>query len=296
MGTEIIVRRDGGEKVTYNYEGHPVRAGRFSFSEFADSAVAGHWHEELEFVLLESGSMLLEMEGASLRLETGQGAFINSRCSHRVLAEGREDDHFLLLQAHPVLLCASRRMEERFVLPYLTGEEFPYVPLRGSAPWERRILEDIKEACGLLEAEEGILESQALLLRMWLALYQNLFSTGEVLPHNTVKGRRLTSLKAMVDFIQQNYPQKIRLEDIAQAGGMQKTACSDLFHRYLGEPPIAYMTRYRLQEGARLLRTTNSTVTDITYAVGFSSASYFVRAFRERYGCTPLQYRAAGAQ
>lgn len=293
MGTDIATRRDGGEKVAYNYEGYPVRAGAVSLGDFTDNAVGSHWHEELEFALVEEGALLFEVCGAAHRLEKGQGVFVNARRAHRVAQEGQGGCRFLLLQAHPLLLCTSRLLEERFVLPYLSGEEFPCVPLRGGAPWERQVLDGVEEMARLLGTEEGVLESQALLTRMWLVLYQNLFRESAAQPRSLGKARRLTLLRAMVEFIQENYPQKLRLEDIARAAGLQKTACTNLFQYYLGEPPISYLTRYRLEAGARLLRTTSGTVTDITYAVGFSSASYFVRAFRGQYHCTPLQYRAA---
>lgn len=293
MGADVVTRKDGGEMVPYNYEGYPVRAGMVSLAEHAGNAVGGHWHEELEFALVEKGSLFFEVCGTIHRLGGGEGIFINARRSHRVFSEGQEGCRFLLLQAHPVLLCASRRIEERFVLPFLSGEEFPYVLLRGGSPWERQVLDGVGGMCRLLETEEGVLESQGLLSRIWLALYQNLFRDSTALPHSLGKARRLTLLREMVGFIQENYPQKLRLEDIARAAGLQKTACTNLFKHYLGEPPISYLTKYRLQAGARLLRTTTGTVTDITYAVGFSSASYFVRAFRGKYHCTPLQYRAA---
>ena len=292
MGADITVREDGRRILTYKYGGHPVRAERLQLSPLASEWAGPHWHEELEFVRVESGSLLLELDGQSHRLEKGEGAFINARRGHQVSLGGQEGCQALLVQLHPMLLCASRRIEENYVLPCLSSSAPPYLLRGGGSPWQCQLLEGVGEVCRLLETEEGVLESQAVLLHMWTALYKNLLPKDGGAPHGGAKGRRLTLLKAMMEYVQQNYPQKIRLEDIARAGGVHKTSCSELFKYYLGESPISYLTKYRLRAGAQLLRSTNASVTDITYAVGFASASYFVRAFREQYHCTPLQYRA----
>jgi AraC-like DNA-binding protein len=49
----------------------------------------------------------------------------------------------------------------------------------------------------------------------------------------------------------------------------------------------------RLEESERLLTEDGSaTVTDVAYAVGFNSLSYFCRCFQEAYGVTPAAYRS----
>jgi AraC-like DNA-binding protein len=47
----------------------------------------------------------------------------------------------------------------------------------------------------------------------------------------------------------------------------------------------------RVEEGARLLTEGSATVTDVAYAVGFNSLSYFCRCFQQAYGVTPAAYR-----
>lgn len=286
------VREEGRRTSRYDFEGHPVRVREASLEEYGGSTEP-HSHEEMEFVLVREGHLLLEAESGVFPLEAGQGAFINAQCRHRFFSEDGTGCQFLCLQLHPVLLCTSRYVEERFVVPFLSGR-FPCVPLSGEELWEKQVLQGI-ETLFARQGGEEVLENQLLLFEMWLNLYKNVFA-GQEEPGGIVKERRLTLLKAMTDYIRQNYSQKIKLEDIAQAGGVQKTSCSNLFKFYLRESPISFLTSYRLRAGAKLLTTTNATVTDITYAVGFSSASYFVRAFRERYGCTPQQYRSAQAR
>lgn len=73
---------------------------------------------------------------------------------------------------------------------------------------------------------------------------------------------------------------------------------SHLFRRVrqlFGEPPSDLLRRMRLDEGERLLREGSATVTDVAYAVGFNSLSYFCRCFQDAYGVTPATYRSQAA-
>jgi len=70
---------------------------------------------------------------------------------------------------------------------------------------------------------------------------------------------------------------------------------SHLFRRVrqvFGESPSDLIKRMRLEQGARLLVEESGTVTDVAYAVGFNSLSYFCRCFQDVYGVTPAAYRS----
>ena len=55
--------------------------------------------------------------------------------------------------------------------------------------------------------------------------------------------------------------------------------------------PNKYFTEKRLERACRLLETTDMQVLDIMETVGYQSLSHFNRIFKERFGCTPTQYR-----
>jgi transcriptional regulator GlxA family with amidase domain len=59
----------------------------------------------------------------------------------------------------------------------------------------------------------------------------------------------------------------------------------------MGESPLAYLARWRLQLGARRLLTTNWKVLRVAQDVGYESEAAFSRAFRRAFGAPPGQYR-----
>ncbi|WP_432825061.1 AraC family transcriptional regulator [Dactylosporangium sp. CA-092794] len=66
--------------------------------------------------------------------------------------------------------------------------------------------------------------------------------------------------------------------------------------RFYGTTPTAFVAELRLRHAATLLATTTRPVTDIAYACGFSSPSYFTRRFREAHHTAPSQFRRAAAR
>lgn len=57
-----------------------------------------------------------------------------------------------------------------------------------------------------------------------------------------------------------------------------------------GQSPTEFMRTIRLRRAAELLREGRLTVTEISYATGFSSVSYFSRCFRKMFGVPPTQF------
>ena len=81
------------------------------------------------------------------------------------------------------------------------------------------------------------------------------------------------------------------LEKLAQEGGLSRSALAERFRHYVGEPPMTYLTRWRLQLGAQLLGSTSYSVAQIAAEVGYDSEQAFNRAFKRSFGAPPARYR-----
>jgi AraC-like DNA-binding protein len=81
------------------------------------------------------------------------------------------------------------------------------------------------------------------------------------------------------------------LADLAGEVGISRSALVERFTRYLSEPPMTYLTRWRLQLAARSLENTPRGVADIAAEVGYESEAAFNRAFKREFGQPPGQYR-----
>src|SRR5205809_1368429 len=81
------------------------------------------------------------------------------------------------------------------------------------------------------------------------------------------------------------------IADLADEVGISRTALVERFTRYLSEPPMTYLTRWRLQLAARSLENTPRGVAEIAGEVGYESEAAFSRAFKREFGEPPGRYR-----
>jgi AraC-like DNA-binding protein len=79
--------------------------------------------------------------------------------------------------------------------------------------------------------------------------------------------------------------------ELAREAGLSRTVLSQRFGHFLGESPMAYLTRWRLRLGARALAATSHGVAQIASEVGYESEAAFNRAFKREYGLPPARYR-----
>ena len=66
-----------------------------------------------------------------------------------------------------------------------------------------------------------------------------------------------------------------------------------LFKDLTGMSFTAYLVNYRLEIAAKQLKETSLNIIDISTNCGFNNHSYFTRAFKKKYGMSPLKYRTA---
>lgn len=252
-----------------------------NFDASREGGAIGHWHDEIELILVEEGGMVYNVNGTRCAVNANEGIFVNARQLH-FFEESRCTYQCLLL--HPMMLCANTYLEENYIAPVTQNGAFPYCVLK-----PENEIAALFPAFFEAAAEKDLLRLQSLSYTLWGALLR-------LMPKNDAAPRensRLSAVKDMMHEIQTRYAEKLTLEEIAAAGHVCKSACEKLFRTYLHCTPVEYLLRYRLQEAAESLTQTDATVAQIALDCGFSGASYFSGCFKTAYGCTPKAYRAA---
>lgn len=97
-------------------------------------------------------------------------------------------------------------------------------------------------------------------------------------------GRALTALHASPG-------EPWTLERLARAAGLARSSLAERFAALIGEPPMQYLTRWRMQVAAGLLATTHDGLAAIAARVGYASDAAFNRAFKKSVGVPPATWR-----
>lgn len=118
--------------------------------------------------------------------------------------------------------------------------------------------------------------------------------------HLAEAGQRATGwLRALVDpqigqalgFIHQQPEMGWTVESLAGRVGMSRSAFAARFMQLVEEPPLTYLTRWRMTKASRLLRVGRSSIGEISGQVGYEAEAAFSKAFKRWHGVAPGTYR-----
>lgn len=102
----------------------------------------------------------------------------------------------------------------------------------------------------------------------------------------------LVLLRQAKDRIDREFARPLDVESVARDVGMSAGHFSRRFSEEFGEPPYRYLMTRRVERAMTLLRSTDGSVTDICFAVGFTSLGTFSTRFSELVGVAPSAYRS----
>ena len=119
-------------------------------------------------------------------------------------------------------------------------------------------------------------------------IHQILFSLmQENVSHMVDRNTALQALKAATDYMEQNYREKITVEELAVRSGYSASHFARIFTKVYATSPIQYLNQIRIMHAKNLLRTGQYTMAQIAQECGFSNVYYFSRCFKQITGTPP---------
>lgn len=261
--------------------------------DFHTMNVPWHWHPEWEAVCIVAGSCTVAAGQQKMKLQAGDGFFINSGVLHGCWDLEGTGCVFHSIVFHPRLIGGSldSAMHLNYVLPLMENNALEWLPLYRSTPWQQEALDAIEtawQAClGNGPGYEFSVRSalSSLILEVWKNMPQ------AVTPAGKKALRDSSRIKTMLAYIHQNHSSDLTVSQIAAAVSVSESECLRCFRSAIGATPIQYLKQYRIQQAACLLISTGKPICDIAQQCGFQDMSYFTRSFRAQMHCTPSQYR-----
>lgn len=106
-------------------------------------------------------------------------------------------------------------------------------------------------------------------------------------------GARDPLVGAALALIHRKPRQAWTLPELAAEAGTSRSVLSGRFAHFLGDSPMNYLARWRLQLAAQMLHGDRKTMLQVAMDVGYESEAAFNRAFKREFGLPPAQYRKA---
>lgn len=81
------------------------------------------------------------------------------------------------------------------------------------------------------------------------------------------------------------------LQELASRVGMSRTVFTKKFKNKVGTTPMKYLAKWRMLLAAERLRSSQESITKISFLAGYDTDSAFGRAFKKEWGCSPREHR-----
>jgi len=81
------------------------------------------------------------------------------------------------------------------------------------------------------------------------------------------------------------------LDRLGEEAGISRSSLHERFVHFIGQPPMQYLTRWRMQVASGLLRDTSAKLVEVSLAAGYESEAAFSRAFKREVGVSPGAWR-----
>ena len=98
-------------------------------------------------------------------------------------------------------------------------------------------------------------------------------------------------VKKCENWLQQHFKEIDAIPQVTELAGVPERTLKRRFKSATGSSLIMYLQNLRVEEAKYLLETTDTPVDEISYAAGYSDASFFRRLFKRLTGLTPSHYR-----
>lgn len=279
--------------------GFPVHVYFIELSKLHMNQVPWQWHPEIEIIIVNHGEICFMTSDRKEIIGAGQGVVINANVMHAI-ASASEDANCSMFSTvfHPAFLFGYGDVltTNKYLTPVISSKSFQYMLLDEEDGRLSHILECVNGviADNMIKKFGYELTIKSKLCEFWVSLLD------KVAPEEPVK--RIQSnisldesrSKAMILYIEQNFAEKITLDDLAASVHISKSECCRCFKRALDLTPIEYLMKFRISVAASYIQNRDpkaNSFSELAFNVGFNNASYFNKVFREYMGCTPSEYR-----
>jgi len=243
-----------------------------------------HWHPEIEILIVNEGVFHLHLNDKSYSLKKGSVTLIASGNIHA----GEPDNcDYTCILVNPKLLMKSSDKDMSFFTE-LQSENLQVKTLLSECSEEYyplcRQMQEIWE-----ERSDGFpFFMKSLIFQFWgTILHRKDYEKGE---REKLSESQISRMKNVISYLEENYQNKIRLDDLAKKSDLSPNYFCKLFRQVTGFSPYAYLQYYRLEKARYALQTTDQTITEVAFNCGFSDVSHFIKEFRGLYGTTPKQF------
>ncbi|MGG1880049.1 MULTISPECIES: AraC family transcriptional regulator [Paenibacillus] len=237
-------------------------------------------HDYCEIIYIVEGTGTFRIGGKSYEVRPGDVAVYNAGVPHEEFSSSSEP--------FKLIYCGVSHVHiEGVPLGHLLPASVePVVPCEKYAYKVESYLSEILQEC-----DSQVLGYETLSSNLLMSLITLLYRIIDVKhPFDPLKDKNEITVRTK-QFIDKNYTRSITLKEIADTLYVSQHYLSHLFKKELGDSPVNYLIKRRIEEAKRLLRDSDAPIHEIAFRVGYGNDKYFSMLFKKVTGQSPSAYR-----
>ncbi len=250
--------------------------------------------EQIAIVLVVQGTLSIQSKSAKYQVPSGGGFIMKQFSHHSIRKEGDEPFDGIICFVDTNTVCnIIRSFEPHEILSqdYRTAEELMLAPSDNL----ECLIRSLKLHLPLVTSRKDLkIISESKLYELFWILRQSHDSDQLNAFLRCIYKRE----KLQLDFmLEKSYKENISLKNLALRAGCSISTFKRKFDQLYHTTPGKWIQTRRLDEAYHLIHTSDKTISEICFEVGFENPSHFIQTFKSRFGITPkqLQYKSTAA-
>ena len=288
---QIITNQFQKELKQHGNEQFPFLVSYQKLSEYESGSFMWHWHPEIEITYVQKGTMCYKVNHMVYHLKEGDIVFNNSGALHSGTMENQKDCAYIPVTFDSRLIYGffQSTVNSKYVDPVIQDSMLPAICIDQSEPWHKPFREYLLRIIDLDEKKPDFyeLDITICLQSMWRLLLEHITYEPQASRENSLEYDRI---KKILSYIEENYQNKITLNDIAGHIHLCESECTRLFKRHMNTTLFAFLQEYRIERSLEFLQD-DQPVSAVADKAGFSDPNYYSKVFAKIKGCSPRDYR-----
>lgn len=288
---QIITNQFQKELKQHGNEQFPFLVSYQKLSEYESGSFMWHWHPEIEITYVQKGTMCYKVNHMVYHLKEGDIVFNNSGALHSGTMENQKDCAYIPVTFDSRLIYGffQSTVNSKYVDPVIQDSMLPAICIDQSEPWHKPFREYLLRIIDLDEKKPDFyeLDITICLQSMWRLLLEHITYEPQASRENSLEYDRI---KKILSYIEENYQNKITLNDIAEHIHLCESECTRLFKRHMNTTLFAFLQEYRIERSLEFLQD-DQPVSAVADKAGFSDPNYYSKVFAKIKGCSPREYR-----
>ena len=288
---QIITNQFQKELKQHGNEQFPFLVSYQKLSEYESGSFMWHWHPEIEITYVQKGTMCYKVNHMVYHLKEGDIVFNNSGALHSGTMENQKDCAYIPVTFDSRLIYGffQSTVNSKYVDPVIQDSMLPAICIDQSEPWHKPFREYLLRIIDLDEKKPDFyeLDITICLQSMWRLLLEHITYEPQASRENSLEYDRI---KKILSYIEENYQNKITLNDIAGHIHLCESECTRLFKRHMNTTLFAFLQEYRIERSLEFLQD-DQPVSAVADKAGFSDPNYYAKVFAKIKGCSPREYR-----